>query len=211
MTRVAIDTIGANSGAALAAAAAGRRYWGIPVTMVMPYVDGPVSAWPPEAIAAAAAAGLQVVRITVTGQLGTHGARVKIADEEPGDLTPATAAAWAQASIQAGARFPVIYCDRSGKPEVIGACHALGLSAGRDYGLGVATLDGSFLDLDGTDLRKQAGVIGVQALPASRTGGPWDAWQITDDNWLPPHSVPPWLATAARTAEQLAATLRAHA
>lgn len=209
MTRCAIDTIGANWQAAVKAAAAGLSYGGIKVTMIMTYADGPISVWPAEAITAAQATGLQVVRITVTGELlAGHAGRIQIGDEEPGDMNPASAAAWAKAERNAGLPFPVIYCDRSDKPAVITECQALSLRPGREFGLGVATLDGTFLDLDGSDLRHQPGVVGVQHLPSSRAGGPWDAWQITDDNWLPVQL--PWQARALAEAQALTALLEAH-
>jgi hypothetical protein len=190
--RIMLDGAGQDWKAIEAAVKAGRRFRDLRVRMAMGYADGPESAWPAEAWAELAAAGAQLVRVTVTGQA----VGAEVGDCERGDLDPAGAAAWAQRELNAGHRFPVIYTDRSAKPAVIGEATSQGLKLGHDYGLLVATLDGSFLDLNGHDLRAFPGVVGVQYLPASRSGGPFDVTLVTDDTWLP-EAPRPWTAAAA--------------
>jgi hypothetical protein len=114
----------------------------------------------------------------------------------------------------------VIYTDRAQKRAVISECAGAGLKLGTNYGLLVATLDGSLLDLDGSKLRDQPGVVGIQYLPASRTGYPIDITLVTDDAWLPAPAPPPpdWQQALAASCDQIAKqaadaaqVLRSHA
>src|SRR6266567_2376710 len=157
--RIMLDSV--NWKAILAAVKAGQQFRGLPVSLAAGYLDGPVSQWPPEAWTAMEAAGVAgLVGITVTGK-GAAAGRARAADAEPGDMNPASAAMWASGERAAG-RWPVIYCDRSDKPHVIAACTGRQLRLSKDYGLWVATLDGGFADLDGSDLREQPGVVAIQ-------------------------------------------------
>ncbi len=71
--------------------------------IVAGYCDGTYK-WPPEAWTRFS--GIKLT-ITVFGQAGAN-----ICDCEPGDLSPANAAAWAKGEVGAG-RQPMIYCDRT--------------------------------------------------------------------------------------------------
>jgi len=206
-----LDTIGDNYQAIIAARTSGTRFRNMRVTMAAGYVDGPVSQWPAGAFDAAHRAGLQVVRITVTGQPAAD-----VADIEPGDLAAAGGASWAQGKHSRG-QFGVLYVNRSSKAAVIEACRKLDLSRGSDYGLWVATLDGTFTDSDGSDLRRQRGVVGVQYLGARRAGIPCDVSLISDPDWIPRPAAPAWTHAAAdktalaiRALADVAAALEAH-
>jgi hypothetical protein len=211
-----LDGIGSDAAPIVAAIKAGRAWGGVKASMGAGYGDGSVSAWTSaEWVALTAVA--QPVTITVTGEAGRN-----VADVENGDLTPAQGAQWARAAHLAG-RFPVLYVNRSNKAAVITEAAKLGLGLGaRMYGLWVATLDGSFTDLDGSDLRTQPGVVAVQYLGAgtnvagqgvTRSGGPFDVSLVVDAGWLPvkvPPVVPTWQATALKDAQALVALLAAH-
>jgi hypothetical protein len=143
-----------------------QTFRGLPVSLAGGYLDGSF-AWPASAWADLAAAGLPArsqVGITVLGT-GGEARKARANDSEPGNDDPAEAAAWALDEHGAH-HWPVIYCDRSHKPQVIAECakRGLKLSAGpsSNYGLWVATLDGTFADTDGSDLRTQDGVVGIQ-------------------------------------------------
>jgi hypothetical protein len=206
--RIMLDGIGSDAAPIVAAIKAGIRWLGLPATMGAGYGDGSASAWTSaEWVALTAVA--QPVTITVTGEAGRD-----VADVENGDLTPAQGAQWARAAHLAG-RFPVLYVNRSNKAAVITEAAKLGLGLGaRMYGLWVATLDGSFTDLDGSDLRKQPGVVAVQYLGSAQSGGPFDVSLVVDAGWLPvkvpPPVVPTWQATALKDAQALVALLAAH-
>src|SRR6266567_1191459 len=220
--RIMLDSV--NWKAILAAVKAGQQFRGLPVSLAAGYLDGPVSQWPPEAWTAMEAAGVAgLVGITVTGK-GAAAGRARAADAEPGDMNPASAAMWASGERAAG-RWPVIYCDRSDKPHVIAACTGRQLRLSKDYGLWVATLDGGFADLDGTDLRTQPGVVAVQYEAAAAAGGDYDVSLVVSSAWraakpapAPDVPAPPsWKAAALaetevllRRATALEALLKAH-
>jgi hypothetical protein len=212
MHRIALDGAGQDWQAIAAAVKAGRKFRNMRIRMAMGYDDGPVSQWPAEAWPALKALGVQLVRITVTGLA----LDADVGDCERGDMDPAQLAIWMQHKLNAGHRFPVGYSDRSNKPAVIHEATGQGLKLGHDYGLIVATLDGSFLDLNGSDLRAQPGVVAIQYLPASRAGGPFDVSLVTDETWLP-EPAQPWtvaaaagLKTAITNAQDVLAVLEAH-
>jgi hypothetical protein len=195
--------------AVLDAIKAHRMWRNMPIKAGAGYVDGPVSEWPAVAFTELRAAGVAVVEITVTG---AHAADV--ADIERGDLTPESGAAWAEAEAKAG-RFPTLYVNRSNKGATINAAKsrglAPGLTLGREFGLWVATLDGSFTDDDGTDLRAQTGVVAVQALSAAMLGIDADGSVITQQGnaWL--HLEPSWEEKALNLSREVTRLLREHA
>jgi hypothetical protein len=208
VNRIMLDAIGAHA-PQLLAAVGHREYLGAPATMGAGYGDGPVSAWTSaEWVNLTTALGRQPpVVITVTGQTGPHR---HVADVENGDLTPEGGAAWAAQQHAAGFR-PVIYCNRSNKAAVLASLDVLGLKpAAGGPGLWVATLDGTFTDLDGSQLAAQPGVVAVQYAGASLAGGPWDVSVVTDESWMPvpaDPAPPPWQAQALASAEEIAADL----
>jgi hypothetical protein len=89
---------------------------------------------------------------------------------------------WAHTEHQAG-HWPLVYCDRADKPRVIAECTQLGLALHHDYQLWVATLDGTFADHDGSDLRQQKGVALIQFLGAAAAGIDADVSLVTDAGW----------------------------
>jgi hypothetical protein len=227
--RIMLDGIGTDAAPITAALKAKKTFGGVAASMGAGYCDGEVSAWSSADWVEVTAAG-QPVTITVTGVHTTATRVVRVADIENGDLTPATGALWAAREITLG-QYPVLYVNRSNKPGVISACSAAGLTLGfgpRQYGLWVATLDGGFLDLDGTDLRNHAGIVAVQYLSAEKSGIPADVSLVTDASWIPapgpkPPVVPPapdppaWVTEAvayangiAADAAVLAGLLKAH-
>jgi hypothetical protein len=207
--RIMLDSV--NWRAILAAVKAGKTFRGLPVSLVAGYLDGPRSQWPGESWDALRAAGLtgrQMVTITVTGSSSDAG-RARVADSEPGDMNPVAAAIWAGGEHAAG-RWPVIYCSRSDKPHVIAQCFQRGLHLSEDYGLWIATLDGTFTDLDGSDLREQPGVVAVQFLGAKAAGGEYDVSLVVSSAWraarpapVPAPDKPAWKAEALAGAQAL--------
>jgi hypothetical protein len=231
--RILIDSV--NWRAVLAAVKAGMTFRGLPVSLAAGYLDGPRSQWPPEAWAELQKAGLggrSLIGITVLGR-GGEAARARVADSEPGDMNPPSAAMWASGERAAG-HWPVIYCDRADKPHVIAQCFQRNLHPAKDYGLWVATLDGGFTDLDGSDLREQPGVVAVQyrqaQSPVHVAGQPPDldvslvvssAWRAAtpepDPQPAPDVPAPSWKAQALaearalhRRAGNLVTLLQAH-
>jgi hypothetical protein len=98
------------------------------------YVDG---AYANKAEAIRRFPGKRIVLITVTGStLNAH-----VADVETGDLSPASGASWAKRRKAAG-YFPTLYCNTSTRPAVEAACHAVGLTVGRDVWIWEAHYDG---------------------------------------------------------------------
>lgn len=182
---------------AIAAAIRERRTWrNLTIKAAAGYIDGPRSQWPDEAWGALDALGVLVARISVTGIPGAT-----YYDCETGDLTPANVAEVLHAEHEAG-RFAGAYVNRSNKPTVVNICgHDYGLRLGRDYGLIVATLDNSFTDLDGTDLRHEPGVLAVQYLGAQAAGVDADVNLLIAD-W----PAPGWLQEAYRLAGHIGAT-----
>lgn len=117
-------------------------------------------AWPESARTQLRGMGLKVVNISTA-----PGVSAEIYDVEDTDWTPAEVAAQAAADARNNS-WPVLYVNRSNKATTISDLAAEGLGpglpAGRGFGLIVATLDGTFKDIDGSDLRTQAGVVAVQ-------------------------------------------------
>lgn len=157
----------------------GRRTWrNMAIKAAAGYIDGKF-AWPSAAFTQLRALGVTAVEITVTGQASADASR-PAADDEPGDLTPAKTAEWAATEAKAG-RVPLLYVNRDNKPPTATECRARGLAAGKDFGWWVATLDGSFTDSDGSDLRTQPGVWAIQFAGADRLGIDADASVITTE------------------------------
>jgi len=198
-----------NPDAIMAAVRENRQWRGMVIRAAALYIDGK---WPaPAAVLTALRTRVGVLEITVAGTMGSGAAKIKAAgDVEPGDLDPASGAQWAMDEKQAGG-WPVLYSNRSEKPEVLGECKALGMAPGPDFGLWTATLDGTFTDLDGTDLRLQPGMVAVQYADAAMTGIDADASVLTaaGEKWL--GLAASWESQAASLAEQLAALLHEHA
>jgi hypothetical protein len=211
--RIMLDGIGGDAAAVTAAIKAHKVFGGIAASMGAGYGDGSVSAWTSAEWVALTAVGQPVV-ITVLGAQSTATRIVRVADVENGDLTPVRGAVWAAREITAG-QYPVLYVNRSNKAAVISACSAAGLTLGygaKQYGLWVATLDGTFNDLDRTDLRSHAGVVAVQYLGAAQAGIAADVSLVVDASWIPapvvkPPPPPPsaWQAEALKQAQALAA------
>lgn len=172
------------------------------------YADGNYAA-PPAAFSVLHRLGVKTVDITVKGNPGIKAGKVA-ADDESGDLTPEQAATWAEAENHAG-EWPVIYVNRSNKPDTIALCTKLGLEPVRDFGLWAATLDGTFTDTGGADLRGEPGVVAVQAWPAAMVGFDADASVLTrlGHEWL---GIPPtWDVHAIELLDQLRHLIKAHA
>lgn len=170
---------GVNWRAVLAAVKAKQKFRGLSPDLVGGYDDGPVSQWPAQAWADLKAAGLvdrQLVGITVLGS-GAAAMKARVDDAEPGNNDPAGAAAWARRKRNTGA-WPVIYTMRDWKHRVLTECGNRGLRVSLDFGLWIATLDGTTRDLDGSDLTQQPGMVAVQveqaASPLHVAGQPLD-------------------------------------
>jgi len=172
------------------------------------YADGNWPA-PPAAFSLLHRLGVKTADITVTGNPAIMAAKIG-ADVEPGDLAPASAAKWAAEEVHAK-EWPVLYVNRSNKADTIAECLAQGIEPAKDFGLWVATLDGTFADTGGSDLRKAPGVVAVQAFSAKAAGIDADVSVLTalGDTWL---GVPPsWEAEAYAAARDLADLLGQHA
>jgi hypothetical protein len=174
--RVMLDSV--NAQAVIGGIRSGVSAWGIRATMGAGYRDGPVSspAWTSAAWQALTAVGQPVVITVASSPTAT------VADIETGDMTPAQGAAWAKLG-RAPNDFPVLYVNRSNKAATEQLLAPLVRGIG--YGLWVATLDGTFTDLDGSDLRQQPGVVAIQAVAAAHAAGDYDVSLVVDDRWLP--------------------------
>jgi hypothetical protein len=198
MTGIMLDST--NPAAVISAMKRGTMWRNMRQVAGAGYVDGDF-AWPPSQFGAIADMKLKPVTITVTG------IHAMVADVETGDLTPETGAVWAGEQSRAGG-FPVLYVNRANKSQTIANCAADGLAPGKTLGLWVATLDGTFTDADGTDLRAQPGVVGVQYAqadsPVHQGGQPpdLDVTVITaaGDQWL---GLASWEAQALAAAQAL--------
>jgi hypothetical protein len=163
--RIMLDST--NPRAIAAAKRAGQKFRGLPVSLAGIYFDGAFKASSAD-LAELHDAGFDnrsLVGITV---LGSGGEAMKSAadDTETGNDNAYQTSVWALAEHQAH-HWPVAYSNRSRKPRVIARCTARGLRLSTDYGLWVATLDGTFQDTDGSDLRTQPGVVGIQVEQAN--------------------------------------------
>lgn len=158
--RIMLDSVSWQ--AILATVKAGTKFRDLPVSLAGGYLDGsfkwPVSAW--QQLEAAGLPARSQVGITVTGT-GAEARKARANDSEPGNDDPAQAAAWALGEHRAG-HWPVIYCDRADKPHVVTECANRGLRPADHFGLWVATLDGTFHDADGKQLRDEPGVVAIQ-------------------------------------------------
>jgi hypothetical protein len=202
MGGIMLDSV--NPAAVLDAIKARRTWRNMAIKAGAGYVDGPNSAWPSGAFTALRATGVTVVEITVLGAQAAD-----VADIETGDLTPAKGAEWASGEVKAG-RVPGLYVNRSNKPVTEQECSSRGLKAGKDFVWWVATLDGSFTDTNGADLRQETGVVAVQFADAARLGIDADASVITTfgNSWF--HLEPTWEEQALTQAEDLTALIKAH-
>jgi hypothetical protein len=196
------------SGVIIDAVRKGFTFRGMKVRAAALYADGNWPA-PPAAFSLLHRHGIQTADITVTGNPAIKAARVA-ADDEPGDLTPEQAAQWAEGEMRAG-EWPVIYVNRANKPDTIKLCVALGMEPARDFGLWIATLDSTFADTGGADLRTEPGVVAVQAFPAAQLGIEADGSVLTTlgHKWL--GLQPTWQARAVNLAHELAALVQEHA
>jgi hypothetical protein len=171
------------------------------------YADGQWPA-PPAAFSLLRRMHIKTVDITVTGNPNIKAARIA-SDIEPGDLSPESGAQWAEGEKRAG-EWPVLYVNRSNKAPTIAACLALGMEPKTDFGLWVATLDGTLTDTGGADLRQEPGVVAIQQIGAKEAGINADVSILTalGDTWL---GLPPtWEAEALAQAHQLADLIAAH-
>jgi hypothetical protein len=196
MSGILLDSI--HPSAILAEIEKGTKWRNMIIRAAAGYVDGADSEWPPSAFIEVKTTGVPVVTITVTGL-----PNVLVADIETGDMTPATGAAWAATEHAAG-HWPVLYVNRGNKPDTIRALEAAGLTtAGLDYGLWVSTLDDTFTDTDGSDLREQPGVVAVQYLADPGANVDVSIITATGDRWLGIGT--PWQEIALAAAEQVQA------
>lgn len=135
------------------------------------YVDGN---WPTAATLKRQFPSARILALTVLG----GNAIADGCDREPGDLSAATAVAWAQARIKAGAWRPVIYASASNMAAVLGqmAAENLGRSAVRllsaHYGTGQhicapATCGQVSTPMDGTQWTDSAPGVGGTKIDAS--------------------------------------------
>lgn len=115
-------------------------------------------------------------RIDVTGALANS---ADMLDVETGDASPATANLWVQSwHTLKRTGLPVIYCNRGNESAVISACQSGGSVLGKDYGLCVATLDGTQATGNG--------IVACQYQGSAQTGGNWDTSVVYDASvWLP--------------------------
>lgn len=127
---------------------------------------------------------------------GANADKADMLDVETGDATPATANLWVQSWHALGRPGPApVYVNRGNEQAVISACQSGGSKLGVQFGLIVATLDG-------TVIPPGPGTLGCQVKGASLTGGNWDMSLIYDASlWLPvappvPAPVPPTRADA---------------
>ncbi len=148
---------------------------GIPATVavVATYINGHVGVSTPEQLEARFPhARYGHVWIDVDG---SRADRADVLDVEPGDAGPGTANLWVQ-SWHALKRpgLPVLYVNRSEIDAVVAACLSGGMRLIHEYGLWVATLDGTQYE--------GAGVVACQVTDH----GTWDESVVYDASiWLP--------------------------
>lgn len=203
-----------NPAAVTSAVRRGIKWRNMKVVAGAGYVDGAFK-WPASQFGALSDMKVKPVTITVTG------IPAMVGDVETGDLSPETGAIWAEDEHRGGG-WPVIYVNRSNKGPTIANCASGGLFPGKQFGLWVATLDGTFTDTDGSDLRTQAGVVAVQYAqaesPVHQSGSPPDldvsVVTATGDQWL---GLATWQSQALALAEatkvplnELITLLKAH-
>jgi hypothetical protein len=200
-----IMTDSTNPQAVISAAKVGTIWRNMKQVAGAGYVDGANSAWPSSAFGALAGMKLKPVTITVTG------INAMVGDVETGDLDPETGAVWAGEQARAGG-MPCLYVERSNKAPTVANCVAEGLVLGKTLFLWVATLDGSFVDTDGTDLRGKPGVVAVQyaqaTSPVHVSGQPpdLDVSVVTalGDQWL---GLASWQSQALAAAQAIHASM----
>lgn len=99
-------------------------------------------------------------------------------DYEPGDVqNPETAAGWVQKSRFLGNEWPTVYVDRSEMVDVMRACAVAGLVLGKDWWLGVTTLDMTW--------KQFQGVTGVAFVQYQNFENLYDVSVVLDDDWFP--------------------------
>lgn len=109
--------------------------------------------------------------------------RAQILDVENGAASTARAPGWVRARRSVvHTSLPTLYCNRSTMTTLIRTCSVSGLVAGRDYQLGISTLDGTE-DFNGVPLKSIPGVVFCQ-LKGGPTA-PYDLSKVYDDKWHP--------------------------
>lgn len=124
------------------------------------------------------------VTITV---LGTAGAVV--ADCEPGDLTPQSAAAWARREVDAGRR-PTIYCSTASRAVVTDALSGQGLRLGIDVDWWEAHYDNTPSLTPGSVAKQYAS---TNDYDTSVTNGSWPGRNVMPEH-QPPYVFEPVVA-----------------
>jgi hypothetical protein len=198
MTGIMLDST--NPAAVLDAIAKGRQWRNMRIRAAAGYQDGHY-AWPAELAGKVKTA---LSGALVLGTVENDRARVRWADDEPGDLDAHEATVYAQTEKDAHA-WGVVYCDRVGKEALLTEAAAAGLRPGPDFGMWVATLDGTFTDLDGSDLRGQEGVVAVQYLNDARLDVDVSVITAAGDIWLGIGDTDAWVVSALNGAKTLLA------
>lgn len=135
---------------------------------------------------------------------GSHPSDSGVLDVETGDATPAGAVPWVAARHAVGDPRPVIYCNRSVRPEVVSAMNRHGFTLARHYVLWIATLDGT------RTLPDMTGVIAVQFAGEKQTGGHFDESVVYDDTWHAPAHPPPNHVPTRHQAQEAARVIGAY-
>lgn len=130
---------------------------------------------------------------------GANADKADVLDVERGDATPATANLWVQSyHVLKRPGLPVLYVNRANKDATVSACASGGSVLGRDYGLWIATLDGTRIT--------GPGIVACQF----GAHGTWDESVVYDDSlWLPVVPPKPAVPTRAQALAALA-TLAAY-
>jgi hypothetical protein len=181
------------------------------------YVDGH---WPTAAALKRRFPGSRILTLTVLG----GNAVADGCDREPGDLSPATAAAWAHGRLAAGAVLPVVYASASAMGGVLEALIARGIARAEvrllsaHYGggrhiCGPATCRLTSVAMDGTQWTDSAPGVGGTRIDASLLSADFfgahaptpptsSSWQETIMNALPEVKQPNY-GPAVRTVQGL--------
>lgn len=126
--------------------------------------------------------GIPHIHIDVNG---SHAADAGVLDVETGDATPVGAIAWVAARHNVGDSRPIVYCNRATRDAVVKNLSTHGFTLGHDYGLWIATLDGTQV------LPVMTGVVAVQHAGENLTGGHYDESIVYDNSWRAPARKPP--------------------
>ena len=110
---------------------------------------------------------------------GAHADTADVLDVETGDATAAIANLWVQSWRKLGRKtLAVVYVNRGNEQAVVAACESGGSVLGKDYGLWVATLDGTQVT--------GPGVVACQWKGSKLTGGDYDESLVYGSSlWLP--------------------------